>query len=83
MKPSMLFQSQLLATKFFVPVAPGTLISRPRLTALLDREPEVSLSRSSLLLLASARPPYSLPGHNRCQQAISRLGLGLPRRGGQ
>jgi len=28
-------QSQLLATKFFVPVAPGTLIYRPRLTALL------------------------------------------------
>ena len=29
-------QNQLLATKFFVPVTPGTLISRPRLIALLD-----------------------------------------------
>src|SRR5260370_61685 len=32
----MVIQSQLLATKFFVPVAPGTLISRPRLSTLLD-----------------------------------------------
>jgi len=29
-------QSQLLATKFYIPVAPGRLISRPRLSALLD-----------------------------------------------
>jgi len=29
--------TQLLATKFFVPVAPGPLICRPRLTALLDK----------------------------------------------
>ncbi|HEX3643464.1 MAG TPA: AAA family ATPase, partial [Ktedonobacteraceae bacterium] len=36
MTRSMVIQSQLLATKFFVPVAPGTLISRPRLNALLD-----------------------------------------------
>jgi len=33
----MIIQSQLLATKFFVPVTSGTLISRPRLTALLDK----------------------------------------------
>src|SRR5260370_26798694 len=33
---SMLLQNQLLATKFYVPVASGSLISRPRLTALLD-----------------------------------------------
>jgi LuxR family maltose regulon positive regulatory protein len=32
-----LIQKQLLATKFFVPVTPGTLISRPRLIALLDK----------------------------------------------
>src|SRR5579859_4992821 len=32
---SMLIQSQLLATKFYVPMSSGTLISRPRLTALL------------------------------------------------
>src|SRR2546421_5412152 len=32
----MVIQSQLLATKFFVPTASGTLISRPRLTALLQ-----------------------------------------------
>src|SRR5260370_25614944 len=36
MNRSMIIQSQLLATKFFVPVAPGTLISRPRLHTLLD-----------------------------------------------
>ncbi|HEX3642308.1 MAG TPA: AAA family ATPase, partial [Ktedonobacteraceae bacterium] len=34
---SIFIQSQLVATKFFVPVAPGTLISRPRLTALLAK----------------------------------------------
>ena len=33
---SMLFQKQLLATKFYVPMASGPLISRPRLTTLLD-----------------------------------------------
>ena len=32
----MLIHSQLLATKFFVPVASGTLIPRPRLTTLLQ-----------------------------------------------
>jgi len=32
----MLIHSQLVATKFFVPVASGTLILRPRLTALLQ-----------------------------------------------
>ena len=37
MNTSTLVQSQLLATKFYVPVAPGTLIARPRLTALLDK----------------------------------------------
>src|SRR5258705_6085337 len=36
MNTSMLIQSQLLATKFYIPVAPGTLISRPRLSALLE-----------------------------------------------
>ncbi|HEX3642713.1 MAG TPA: AAA family ATPase, partial [Ktedonobacteraceae bacterium] len=36
MNPSMSLGNQLLATKFYVPVASGTLISRPRLTALLD-----------------------------------------------
>jgi LuxR family maltose regulon positive regulatory protein len=35
MNMSMLLQSQLLATKFYIPVAPGRLISRPRLSALL------------------------------------------------
>ena len=33
---SMLLQNQLLATKFYPPVASGPLISRPRLAALLD-----------------------------------------------
>ncbi len=37
MNPSSLFQSQLLATKFFLPAASGTLIPRPRLHALLDK----------------------------------------------
>src|SRR6266436_4376408 len=35
MNTSMVIQSQLLATKFYVPVTSGDLISRPRLTALL------------------------------------------------
>ena len=37
MNTSTLIQKQLLATKFFVPVTSGTLISRPRLIALLDK----------------------------------------------
>ena len=36
MKTSMQLESQLLATKFYVPIESGTLISRPRLIALLD-----------------------------------------------
>src|ERR1700704_1866711 len=36
MTRSMVIQSQLLATKFFVPMTSGTLISRPRLSVLLD-----------------------------------------------
>ncbi len=36
MNPMMVIQSQLLATKFYVPTSPGTLISRHRLSALLD-----------------------------------------------
>src|SRR5258708_34265384 len=36
MNRSMVIQSQLLATKFFVPTTSGTLIARPRLHALLD-----------------------------------------------
>src|SRR2546430_9576277 len=36
-KASASFSSQLLATKFYVPVTAGTLISRPRLIALLDK----------------------------------------------
>src|SRR3954452_662846 len=36
MSISLVIQSQLLATKFFVPTSSGTLISRPRLTALLE-----------------------------------------------
>jgi ATP/maltotriose-dependent transcriptional regulator MalT len=36
MNPSMLLEKQLLATKFYVPLAPGPLISRPRLIALLS-----------------------------------------------
>ncbi|HEX3641136.1 MAG TPA: hypothetical protein VHV10_07590, partial [Ktedonobacteraceae bacterium] len=35
---SMLFQKQLLATKFFMPVVSGPLISRPRLTTLLNKK---------------------------------------------
>src|SRR5579872_1222196 len=36
MTRSIVIQSQLLATKFFVPMTSGTLISRPRLSVLLD-----------------------------------------------
>ena len=35
MNSSLVIGSQLLATKFYVPVAPGALIARPRLSALL------------------------------------------------
>lgn len=37
MNTSTLIENQLLATKFFVPGTPSTLISRPRLSALLDK----------------------------------------------
>jgi LuxR family maltose regulon positive regulatory protein len=50
MNPSMLLQSQLLATKFYIPVAPGRLISRPRLSALLDE----ALNHSFTLVSAPA-----------------------------
>jgi len=46
----MIIQSQLLATKFFVPVTSGTLILRPRLTALLAE----SLKRPLTLVSAPA-----------------------------
>jgi len=36
MNPSMVIQSQLLATKFFVPTASGPLVARPRLITRLD-----------------------------------------------
>jgi ATP/maltotriose-dependent transcriptional regulator MalT len=36
MNPMIVIQSQLLATKFYVPTSPGVLIWRPRLSALLD-----------------------------------------------
>jgi len=47
---TLLIQSQLLATKFFVPGTSGTLISRPRLGALLHQ----SLERPFTLLSAPA-----------------------------
>jgi LuxR family maltose regulon positive regulatory protein len=37
MNKTMTIQNQLLATKFFLPTSPGTLILRPRLYALLDK----------------------------------------------
>ena len=45
-----LLENQLLVTKFYVPVAPGPLILRPRLTALLDK----SLERPFTLVSAPA-----------------------------
>src|SRR5437588_2401349 len=47
---SMPFQNQLLVTKFYVPVALGPLISRPRLTGLLAE----SLKRPLTLVSAPA-----------------------------
>ena len=41
---SMLLQNQLLATKFYLPVASGPLISRPRLAALLDESVKCPLT---------------------------------------
>jgi len=43
-------KNQLLATKFYVPVASGSLISRPRLATLLDE----SLERPLTLISAPA-----------------------------
>ncbi len=40
----LLIESQLLATKFFVPVAPGPLISRPRLDILLQQSLDYPLT---------------------------------------
>src|SRR5579885_3243589 len=37
MYPAISLENQLLATKFYVPIAPGTLIPRPRLSTLLDK----------------------------------------------
>src|SRR5260370_1522372 len=51
MNTSMVIQSQLLATKFFVPSTSGTLISRPRLSVLLDQ----SLKHPFTLVSALAR----------------------------
>ncbi len=42
MNPIPIIQSQLLATKFYVPTSPRTLIRRSRLSALLERESQVS-----------------------------------------
>ncbi len=50
MNPSTLLQGQLLATKFFLPTALGTLIPRPRLHALLDN----ALERPFTLVSAPA-----------------------------
>src|SRR6516165_3605133 len=50
MSETMHWQDQLLTTKFFVPASPHTLISRPRLTALLDE----GLQRKLTLLSAPA-----------------------------
>ena len=44
MNTSTLTQNQLLATKFFVPVTSGTLIARPRLSALLGQSLEYPLT---------------------------------------
>jgi len=37
MNPLTFLENQLLVTKFYVPVTPGSLISRPRLIALLNK----------------------------------------------
>jgi LuxR family transcriptional regulator, maltose regulon positive regulatory protein len=44
MNTLMSLENQLLATKFFVPVTAGTLIARPRLSALLQQSLEQSLT---------------------------------------
>src|SRR5690349_7568954 len=44
MNTSMPLEKQLLATKFYVPVTSGTLISRPRLTTLLNESLEYPLT---------------------------------------
>jgi LuxR family maltose regulon positive regulatory protein len=44
MNPTLIIQSQLLATKFSVPTSPGTLIRRPRLSALLDESLQYPLT---------------------------------------
>ena len=44
MNPSMPLENQLLVTKFSIPVKSGSLISRPRLTRLLDESLKYSLT---------------------------------------
>src|SRR6266550_7326074 len=65
---SMLLQNHLLTTKFYVPIAPGPLICRSRLTALLDKSLQYPLTLVSAPL-ASAKLPYLLAGVNHCLQA--------------
>ncbi len=45
---TLIIGSQLLATKFFVPITPSTLISRPRLDALLNQSLEYPLTLISV-----------------------------------
>lgn len=48
--PPQSYHAHLLTTKFLVPALPGTLIARPRLTALLD----AGLQRPLILVSAGA-----------------------------
>jgi hypothetical protein len=69
MNTSMGIQSQFAGTKFCVPVAPGPLMARPRLSALLDH----SLKRPLSLVSAPAgfgKTTFLQLGDNRCLQAI-------------
>src|SRR5437868_6289632 len=44
MNPSIPLENQLLATKFYIPMASGPLISRPRLTTLLNESLQYPLT---------------------------------------
>ena len=68
MTASMPLENQLLATKFYVPITSGPLISRPRLSSLLAESLKYPLTLISALR-ALARPWDSLAGHNRYLQA--------------
>ena len=82
MNTALFIHSQLVATKFFVPTSPHALISRPRLTSLLQQ----SLKYPLTLISAPAgfgKTTLLSTWSTIAATEQSPRGLGIPRRGGQ